>query len=43
MELPECCIDCVKYEKFGDGCWVFWEAKKECTHQITNWDQEVKR
>ncbi len=30
------CVGCLRYDKFGDKCWVFWEGKKFCTMKATN-------
>ncbi len=29
--MPPVCQGCMKWERFGKGCWVFWEKKKVCT------------
>ncbi|MFH1642671.1 MAG: hypothetical protein ABIC04_07295 [Nanoarchaeota archaeon] len=34
--VPDCCEECIKWEEFGKGCWVFWESKRECTQKITD-------
>jgi len=28
------CAGCLRWEKFGDKCWVFWEGKKFCTMKV---------
>ena len=38
-KIPDCCEGCVKWEKFGKGCFVYWEEKKECTQKAEAWDQ----
>jgi len=37
-DIPECCQECVKFDKFGKSCWVYWDKKKECTQQAVSWD-----
>lgn len=34
MAIPKVCEDCLKWEQFQHGCWVYWEAKKECTQKV---------
>jgi len=29
--VPICCVDCIRWEKFGKNCYYFWEGKKHCT------------
>jgi len=41
MAIPDCCDGCVKWEKFGKNCWVFWENKKECTMHIKDWSDQI--
>ncbi len=41
-ETPDCCKNCVKWEKFGKNCWVYWELKKDCTHHSTSWDEVLQ-
>ena len=31
LNIPECCIGCLKYDQFKESCWVYWEGKKDCT------------
>ncbi|MBS3109845.1 hypothetical protein J4227_04935 [Candidatus Woesearchaeota archaeon] len=34
------CVGCLRWDKFGDSCWVYWEGKKFCTmkvHNIEEW------
>lgn len=38
-EIPECCKECVKWDKFSKDCWVYWELKKECTLHAKDWDE----
>ena len=33
-EVPGCCDGCIKWKQFGKGCWVYWEAKKNCTQHV---------
>jgi len=33
-KIPECCKGCIKWEKFGKNCWVYWDLKKECTQRV---------
>ena len=30
-DTPAVCRGCLKWERFGRKCWVFWEGKKVCT------------
>jgi hypothetical protein len=30
------CAGCLRWEKFGEECWVYWEGKKFCTMKVTN-------
>jgi len=30
------CIGCLRWDKFGEGCWVYWEHKKVCTMKVLN-------
>ncbi len=36
--VPSCCKGCVKWDKFGKECWVYWDLKKECTMHLTDWN-----
>ncbi|MFH1915854.1 MAG: hypothetical protein ABIJ21_01185 [Nanoarchaeota archaeon] len=39
------CQSCLKWDRFGDGCRVFWEDKKICTMRVTTpeeWDFETQ-
>ncbi|MBS3097261.1 hypothetical protein J4209_00535 [Candidatus Woesearchaeota archaeon] len=36
-EIPKCCEGCIKWEKFGKECWVYWEEKKNCTQHTSDW------
>ncbi|MDO8741390.1 MAG: hypothetical protein Q7J54_07535 [Candidatus Woesearchaeota archaeon] len=38
--IPECCIDCIKWEKFREDCHVYWEGKKNCTQHSRLWGSE---
>jgi len=29
--IPSCCTDCVRWEKFGKNCFYHWESKKNCS------------
>jgi hypothetical protein len=38
------CADCMKWDRFGEGCRVFWEGKKVCTMKVMtpeDWDMEM--
>ena len=38
------CNECLKWNKFGEKCWVYWERKKHCTHKVMtteDWQKEV--
>ena len=37
-DIPQCCKGCVKWDKFGKECWVYWDLKKECTMHSTDWN-----
>ena len=37
-EVPECCEGCAMWEQFGEKCWIYWEAKKNCTQHTGNND-----
>jgi hypothetical protein len=39
----EICKGCLKWEKMGRNCSVFWEGKKWCTLKVTsvyNWQKQ---
>ena len=36
---PSCCVGCVRWEKFGKNCFYYWEGKKNCTMQTSDWDE----
>ena len=38
MKTNDICKDCVKWEAFKEGCWVFWEGKKFCTQKVNKWE-----
>ncbi len=38
-EPSECCKECVKFDKFGKNCWVYWDLKKQCTLHAKEWDE----
>ena len=38
-DVPACCVGCVRWEKFGNKCWYYWEGKKHCTMWIGSWDE----
>ena len=40
-EVPECCKECVKWEKFGKNCWVYWDLKKQCTMHAKDWEDII--
>ena len=46
IEAPnECCKNCLKWERFNDGCHVFWHKKKFCTQRvedINDWDAQER-
>lgn len=29
--MNEICKGCLRWEKFKEKCWVYWEGKKECS------------
>ncbi|HLD88627.1 MAG TPA: hypothetical protein VI894_00320 [Candidatus Nanoarchaeia archaeon] len=35
----KCCEDCLKWEAFGENCWVYWKGKKHCTLKADNSDE----
>jgi hypothetical protein len=38
------CTDCMKWQRFGEDCRVFWAGKKMCTMKVTTpeeWDSET--
>ena len=37
------CRECIKFESFGKGCWVYWEGKKFCTMRATTKDELEER
>ncbi len=45
-EAPnDICRGCLKWERFGRGCHVFWEGKKVCTMRVLTeeeWANEIK-
>jgi len=44
-EINEVCKDCLKWDKFQDKCWVWWQHKKECSQKVTTaeeWVQEQR-
>ena len=38
-DVPACCAGCVRWEKFGNKCWYYWEGKKHCTMWVGSWDE----
>ncbi|MBM3230015.1 hypothetical protein FJZ26_06290 [Candidatus Parvarchaeota archaeon] len=30
------CVGCLRWEKFGESCWVYWEGKKFCTMKVNS-------
>ena len=34
-DANEICKDCLRYKRFGKGCYVHWDRKKECSLRIT--------
>jgi len=44
-DVNSVCSDCLKWESYGDKCWVHWKGKKECTQKARNsdeWQDEQK-
>ena len=45
-EAPnEVCKGCLRWERFGRNCFVFWEGKKVCTMKATTeeeWANEAR-
>ena len=39
MAIPKCCEECLKWEQFGNKCWVYWEEKKHCTQKVESAEQ----
>jgi len=37
--MPNCCINCVRWGKFGKNCFYYWEGKKHCTMHAPSWDE----
>jgi len=37
--VNEVCKDCLRWDKFKDKCWVWWEHKKECSQKVANMDE----
>ena len=37
--IPACCIDCVRWERFGKNCFYYWESKKHCTMWTSDWEE----
>jgi len=35
-KAPIACEGCIKWERFGKNCYVFWENKKICTRKAVN-------
>ena len=35
----EICKDCLKWQAYGEQCWVHWKGKKECTLKARNSDE----
>ena len=40
-DVPVCCVGCIRWAKFGKGCWYYWEGKKHCTMWIGSWEEAV--
>jgi len=41
--IPECCKECMKWDQFGEKCWVFWHGKSQCSQMVNSqdeWDYE---
>ncbi|MBS3176810.1 hypothetical protein J4457_06270 [Candidatus Woesearchaeota archaeon] len=39
------CHDCLKWQQFGDKCFVYWQGKKFCSMKVCTqeeWGEEKK-
>lgn len=37
------CRDCMNFDMFGKGCWVYWEGKKFCTMKVVSREDAEER
>jgi len=40
---PEVCKNCLRWEKFGKNCYVYWEGKKFCTRKVLTMEEWAKK
>jgi hypothetical protein len=41
--IPSCCTDCVRWEKFGKNCFYHWESKKNCSMRTSDYDEAMQQ
>ena len=33
------CENCLRWQQFGSGCYVYWAGKKSCSMKVRNMDE----
>ena len=42
-EPPLVCKTCLRWDKFGKDCYVYWEGKKFCTRKVLTMEEWAKK
>ena len=40
---PDVCKGCLKWDKFGKNCNIYWEGKKYCTRKVLTMEEWAKK
>jgi hypothetical protein len=42
-DTPDVCNGCLRWEKFGKNCYVYWDGKKHCTRKVFTMEEWAKK
>ena len=43
LDVPTCCVGCIRWERFGKNCYYYWEGKKHCTMWTADWEEAAQQ